>query len=69
MKCNFICFSCTLVTNQATSNTKAAVRRLNSTHVSALADQPDITLDKLHKITKVNLIDAKNVKKYKTKFC
>jgi len=43
------------------------VHKLNSTHVSALVDQPDITLDKLHKITKVNLIEAKNAKKYKMK--
>ncbi|EZA54613.1 DNA-directed RNA polymerase, mitochondrial [Ooceraea biroi] len=40
------------VTDQVTNNRRAAVRKLNSTHLSALMDQPDVTLDKLHKVTK-----------------
>ncbi|XP_032688017.1 DNA-directed RNA polymerase, mitochondrial isoform X2 [Odontomachus brunneus] len=39
------------VTDQAISNRKAAVRKLNSTRISMLVGQPDITLDKLHKIS------------------
>lgn len=40
-----------LVTDQVTNNRRAAVRRLNSAHVSVLVGQPEITLDKLHKIS------------------
>ncbi|XP_018059905.1 PREDICTED: DNA-directed RNA polymerase, mitochondrial isoform X1 [Atta colombica] len=38
------------VTNQTTNNRKAAVNRLSSAQMSILVDQPNITLDKLHKI-------------------
>ncbi|KAG5325368.1 RPOM protein, partial [Pseudoatta argentina] len=38
------------VTDQTTNNRKAAVSRLSSTQMSVLVDQPNITLDKLHKI-------------------
>ncbi|XP_014471686.1 PREDICTED: DNA-directed RNA polymerase, mitochondrial isoform X2 [Dinoponera quadriceps] len=43
------------VTNQTTSNKKAAVQKLNSARISMLVGQPDITLDKLHKIGSLNL--------------
>lgn len=39
-----------LVTNQMTNNRRAAVQKLNSVHLSVLVGQPDITLDKMHKI-------------------
>lgn len=39
-----------LVTDQTTNSKKAAVHKLNSAHVSMLVGQPDVTLDKLHKI-------------------
>ncbi|EGI66288.1 PREDICTED: DNA-directed RNA polymerase, mitochondrial [Acromyrmex echinatior] len=38
------------VTDQTTNNRKAAVSRLSSAQMSVLVDQPNITLDKLHKI-------------------
>ncbi|XP_011259925.2 DNA-directed RNA polymerase, mitochondrial isoform X1 [Camponotus floridanus] len=38
------------VTDQTTNSKKAAVRKLNSAHVSMLVGQPDVTLDKLHKV-------------------
>ncbi|XP_020292471.1 DNA-directed RNA polymerase, mitochondrial isoform X2 [Pseudomyrmex gracilis] len=41
------------VKNQETTNTKAAVRKLSSAHMSILADQPDVTLDNLHKIANI----------------
>ncbi|KAL6260323.1 hypothetical protein P5V15_007854 [Pogonomyrmex californicus] len=43
------------VTNQTTSNKKAAVHKLSSAQVSVLVDQPNITLDKLHEIPKFRL--------------
>lgn len=44
-----------LVTDQATSNRKAIVQRLSSAGISMLARQPDVTLDKLHKINNLCL--------------
>ncbi|XP_043277572.1 DNA-directed RNA polymerase, mitochondrial [Venturia canescens] len=38
------------VSENVTNNRKASVRKLNADHLSLLIDQPDITLDKLHKI-------------------
>lgn len=43
------------VTDQVTNNTKAAVKRLNASHLSMLVNQPDVTLDKLHKFKESNL--------------
>jgi len=40
----------TLVTSQTTNNRKAAIRKLSPAQMSLLVNQPDITLDKLHKI-------------------
>ncbi|KAJ8672843.1 hypothetical protein QAD02_004103 [Eretmocerus hayati] len=40
------------VTDSSTSNRKAAVQRLNAAQLSILVDQPDISLDELHKIAK-----------------
>lgn len=40
----------TLVTSETTNNRKAAVRKLSSAQMALLVNQPDITLDKLHKI-------------------
>lgn len=48
------------VTNQTINNRKAAVRKLNSGHVSILVSQPDVTLDKLHKISNCHL-DKKTI--------
>ncbi|KYQ53912.1 DNA-directed RNA polymerase, mitochondrial [Trachymyrmex zeteki] len=39
------------VTDQTTNNRKATVSKLSSAQMSALVDQPNITLDKLHKIS------------------
>lgn len=39
-----------LVTDQTTNNKKAAIRKLSSAQMSFLVGQPNITLDKLHKI-------------------
>lgn len=67
-RCNFICACRIPVTNQTTSNTRAAVRKLNSAQVSALVGQPDVTLDRLHRITEEISTDAKDGKiKRKTK--
>lgn len=38
-----------------TNNRKAAVHKLSSAQVSLLVNQPNITLDKLHKIPKFRL--------------
>ncbi|KAL7296427.1 hypothetical protein TKK_0010435 [Trichogramma kaykai] len=38
------------VTDSSSSNKKAAVQKLNAAQLSMLVDQPEITLDKLHKI-------------------
>lgn len=38
------------MTDSSTNNTKAAVRNLNAAQLSLLVNQPDITLDKIHKI-------------------
>ncbi|XP_072762976.1 DNA-directed RNA polymerase, mitochondrial [Anoplolepis gracilipes] len=43
------------VTDQTTNSKRAAVRKLNSAHVSMLVGQPDVTLDKLHKISNFHL--------------
>ncbi|XP_071557732.1 DNA-directed RNA polymerase, mitochondrial [Temnothorax nylanderi] len=43
------------VTDQTTSNRKAAIRKLSSAQVSLLVGQPNITLDKLHKISNFHL--------------
>ncbi|XP_011867383.1 PREDICTED: DNA-directed RNA polymerase, mitochondrial isoform X2 [Vollenhovia emeryi] len=43
------------VTDQTTNNRKAAIRNLNSAQVSFLVGQPNITLDKLHKIPNLRL--------------
>ncbi|XP_029176910.1 DNA-directed RNA polymerase, mitochondrial isoform X2 [Nylanderia fulva] len=43
------------LTDQTTSNRKAAVHKLNSAYVSILVGQPDVTLDKLHRISNFHL--------------
>lgn len=43
------------MTDQTTSNRRAAVQKLSSARISMLVRQPDITLDKLHKINGFHL--------------
>ncbi|XP_058805084.1 DNA-directed RNA polymerase, mitochondrial isoform X3 [Phymastichus coffea] len=50
------------VTDSITSNRKAAIQHLNATQLSILVDQPDITLDKLHKIKDEQLLRKNQMK-------
>ncbi|XP_063982936.1 DNA-directed RNA polymerase, mitochondrial isoform X2 [Diachasmimorpha longicaudata] len=50
------------VTDSLTSNRRAAVRTLNASHLSQLIRQPDITLDKLHRMKRTNLLNISNAK-------
>lgn len=54
------------VTDSLTSNRKAAIQNLNAAQLSILVDQPDITLDKLHKIKDQQQLLRKNRTKKKT---
>ncbi|XP_014613955.1 PREDICTED: DNA-directed RNA polymerase, mitochondrial isoform X2 [Polistes canadensis] len=55
-----------LVTDQVTSNKKAAVKKLNAGHLSFLVNQPDLTLDKLHKINNNHLHEKHNKRNLNT---
>ncbi|KAK2586475.1 hypothetical protein KPH14_010745 [Odynerus spinipes] len=57
------------VTNEVTSNKKAAVKKLNASDLSLLANLPDVTLDKLHKINDSNVKEKRNKKNIKTNKC
>uniref|UniRef100_A0A0C9RBI4 DNA-directed RNA polymerase n=1 Tax=Fopius arisanus TaxID=64838 RepID=A0A0C9RBI4_9HYME len=48
------------VTHNLTSNRRAAVRTLNASHLSLLMRQPDVTLDKLHRVKRTNLLKISN---------
>ncbi|XP_043493489.1 DNA-directed RNA polymerase, mitochondrial isoform X2 [Polistes fuscatus] len=54
------------VTDQVTSNKKAAVKKLNAGHLSFLVNQPDVTLDKLHKINNNHLHGKHNKRNVNT---